>query len=73
VTGQDYFQTATALQAHERNVVSNYRREMAERFRQLADEAEEKALHEPEVIEQGLLLREASTWKWASAILDVHE
>jgi len=70
---EDYFQTATALQAHERNVVSRYRREMAERFRALADEAEAKALHEPEVIEQGLLLREASTWKWASAILDVHE
>jgi len=70
---RDYFAAATALQAHERNVVSRYRREMAERFRQMADEAEAKALHEPEVIEQGLLLREASTWKWASAILDVHE
>lgn len=69
----DYFAAASALQAHERNVVRAYRREMAERFRELADEAEAKAVREPDVIECELLTREAATFRWAAAISDVPE
>ena len=69
----DYFATATALQAHEANVVRNYRRGMAEKYRELAAEADEKALREADVTEQELLTREAATFRWAAAIVDVHE
>jgi hypothetical protein len=69
----DYLASAVALQQHEANVIRNYRREMAERFRALADEAEAKALREPDVIEAELLVREAATWRWAALLEDVPE
>jgi len=69
----DYFATATALQTHEANVIRNYRRDMAQKFRELAAEAEAKALHEADVTEQELLVREAATFRWAAAISDVPE
>lgn len=69
----DYLANATALQVHEARVVRNYRTEMAERFRELAAEADEKALREADVTEQELLTREAATFRWAAAIVDVHE
>lgn len=70
----EYFSAAVALQNHEKNVVRNYRRSIAEKYRQLADEAETKALRcYGDVIEQSLLYREAGTWRWAAAIVDVPE
>ena len=69
----DYFSTATALQQHEANVIRNYRRGMAEKYRELAAEADEKALREADVTEQELLTREAATFRWAAVIVDVHE
>ena len=71
VIEHDYFTTASALQVHEANVVRAYRRDLAEKYRQLAAETEAKALEQPDVTEQELLVREAATWRWAAAIADV--
>lgn len=67
------FDNAAAVQAHCAGQVIAFRRSMAERFRELADEAEAKALREPDVIEAELLTREAATFRWAAAIEDVPE
>lgn len=69
----DYFTTATALQAHEANVLRNYRSHEAEQLRKIADDYGMRALDSADTTERAWLEGVSEGLRVAAAELDVSE